>query len=185
MLRDNDYRHVIDQVDDFLHDVLSPPPVGPIADALAGMKDRRGAGALAAHLNDPADTSDDAKRAARALVEIGGTSELPEIERFFALYRTSAIDDDLVAAVDNAAAALLHIGGDAQKALVAGGATAVSTDKARPLKKRFGGAPSLRASATGSIRHSADDHAAHAPWVRRAGPGGPVRPSASGCTGSW
>ena len=42
---------------DFLKDVLRPPPVGPLADALAGMKETRAAPALVSHLFDPADTT--------------------------------------------------------------------------------------------------------------------------------
>ena len=52
---------------DFLSDVLRPPPVGPLADALAAMNETRAAPLLARHLNDPANTPDDIERAARAL----------------------------------------------------------------------------------------------------------------------
>jgi outer membrane protein assembly factor BamB len=51
---------------DFLRDVLMSPPVGPIADALAAMKEPKGAPLLASHLLDPADSDDDVRRERRA-----------------------------------------------------------------------------------------------------------------------
>lgn len=96
---------------DFLSDVLRSPPVGPIADALASMGERRAAPLLAAHLNDPSDTSNDVRRAAHALVTLATPSELEPVRTFFALYRATADDDDLVASVIDAAKIIVEVGG--------------------------------------------------------------------------
>jgi outer membrane protein assembly factor BamB len=96
---------------DFLKDVLRPPPVGPIAQALAEMKENRAAALLASHLLDPADTPDDVKHAAAALVALGGPGELPTIKQFFAMYRGAAESDEVALAAVSAGEALLRLGG--------------------------------------------------------------------------
>ena len=103
---------------DFLKDVLRAPPVGPIADALAGMGEKGAAPLLAQHLAEPADTSDDVKRVAAALGVLGGPSELPALKTFFALYRATVDDEQMVAAVGHAGAALLKLGGAEGRAIV-------------------------------------------------------------------
>jgi outer membrane protein assembly factor BamB len=98
---------------DFMADIVRPPPVGPLADALAAMKETRAAPLLALHLNDPADSSDDVRRAAAALVMLATSDELEQIRTFFALYRGMAapdIDHNIESAVISAAAALLKLG---------------------------------------------------------------------------
>lgn len=95
-----------------------PPPVGPLADALAGLKDARGAAPLARHLNDPADSMDDVVRAARALEVLASSSEARPLSTFFALYRATADDEGLVQAVLSVAKALLRVGGADGRALV-------------------------------------------------------------------
>jgi len=92
---------------DFLKDVLSEPPVGPIAVALGAMKERAAAPLLAAHLLDPNDTPDDVKQTAAALAVVGGPDELLAMRQFFGMYRASAEDDDVAAAVVSIAEALL------------------------------------------------------------------------------
>jgi outer membrane protein assembly factor BamB len=96
---------------DFLSDVLRPPPVGPLADALAAINEPRAAPLLARHLNDPANTPDDIERAARALNKLATKKELDELKTFFALYRATADEEALVRAVLSTAAALIRIGG--------------------------------------------------------------------------
>lgn len=103
---------------DFLKDVLSPPPVGPIADALAAMKESRGAPALAKHLLDPANTDDDVRRAAAALAVLSSKGEADEIERFFAMYRGTAETEDVARAVASAGEAMLRIDPKKGRALV-------------------------------------------------------------------
>jgi outer membrane protein assembly factor BamB len=108
---------------DYLAGVLRPPPVGPLADALAAMKDLRAAPLLAAHLGDPATPPDDVRRAAAALVELAGKGEIEPIRGFFARYRglgEPEIDSAIQAAVVSAAAALIKIGA---RDAVAGAAT--------------------------------------------------------------
>ena len=96
---------------DFLSDVLRSPPVGPMADALAAMGEKRAAPLLAEHLNDPSDTPNDVRRAAHALVTLATAAELAAVRTFFALYRSTADDDDLVASVIDAAKVIVDVGG--------------------------------------------------------------------------
>jgi outer membrane protein assembly factor BamB len=114
--------HLIAALDrryDFVRDVLRPPPVGPIADALAGMGDAKGAAALARALNDPQTAGDDVKHAAAALVLLATDAEVAPMESFFALYRCTAESDDVVAAVVSIANALVRVQGDRGKITVA------------------------------------------------------------------
>lgn len=105
---------------DFLKDVLRPPPVGPIAQALGAMKDKGAGALLASHLLDPADTVDDVKQAAAALAVVAGPDQLPTLKQFFGMYRARAEDDDLAAAV-------VSVG----QALIAQGAGGIVTDAAK------------------------------------------------------
>jgi len=103
---------------DYMHDVLTTPPVGPLADALAAMKERRAAPLLAMHLNEPADSPDDIRRAARALVDLASDEEAGALQTFFALYRAAADSPDLVAAVVDVARALMRVGGTEGRKLI-------------------------------------------------------------------
>lgn len=94
---------------DFLKDVLMSPPVGPIADALAAMKEPRAAPLLATHLLDPADTDDDTRRAAAALSIVATKEELSRLYKFFAMYRGTAEGEEQVLAVASAAEAILRL----------------------------------------------------------------------------
>jgi hypothetical protein len=96
----------------------APPPVGPLADALAGLRDSRAAAPLARHLNDPANSMDDIVRAARALEVLATSAEQRELTTFFALYRATADDPALVSAVLSVGTALLRVGGSAGRATV-------------------------------------------------------------------
>jgi outer membrane protein assembly factor BamB len=109
----------LDRHYDFLKDVLRPPPVGPIAQALAAMNEVGGASALASHLVDPADTDDDIKQAALALVLLGSPAEVPKLEEFLAMYRDSPEEPaDISDAVVSAGQALLKFGGLEGKAVI-------------------------------------------------------------------
>ncbi|MBS2014667.1 MAG: PQQ-binding-like beta-propeller repeat protein [Deltaproteobacteria bacterium] len=103
---------------DFLRDVLASPPVGPIADALAAMKDPKAAPLVASHLLDPHDTDDDVKRAAAALAVLGSKDELPALRQFFAMYRSTAESEDIALAVASVGEALLRIDPKEGRALV-------------------------------------------------------------------
>jgi outer membrane protein assembly factor BamB len=108
---------------DYLAGPLRPPPVGPLADALAAMKETRAAPLLAAHLGDPATPPDDVRRAAAALIDLGGKAEIEPLRRFFAHYRglgEPEVDSAIQAAVVSSAAALIKIGA---RDVVAGAAT--------------------------------------------------------------
>ena len=103
---------------DFLHDVLLTPPVGPMAQALAAMKEKQAAPLLAAHLLDPADTDDDVKQAAAALVDLGDASQVPTLKQFVMLYRAAADSEGTAAAVVSAGQALLGYGGPEGRKIV-------------------------------------------------------------------
>jgi hypothetical protein len=84
-----------------------------MADALAAMKEPRAAPLRAAHLNDPADSSDDIRRAAAALAVLATRAEIEPIRSFFAQYRglsSPDIDDKIEGAVLSAAVALVKLG---------------------------------------------------------------------------
>ncbi len=97
---------------DFLSDVLQGPPVGPLADALAAMNEKRAAPLLARHLNDPANTPDDVKRAAHALTSLATAKEVDDLKIFFSLYRATADSPELIAATIDVARALVNVGGE-------------------------------------------------------------------------
>ena len=101
---------------DFLKDVLRTPPVGPIAHALGAMKEKAAAPLLASHLLDPADTEDDIKQTAAALAVLAGAGEVPALREFFGMYRATAEDDDMAAAVVNIGQALAATGDKAGRA---------------------------------------------------------------------
>ncbi|MFO0661157.1 MAG: PQQ-binding-like beta-propeller repeat protein [Polyangiaceae bacterium] len=103
---------------DYLADVLRGPPVGPIADALGAIGDKRGAPALAKQLNDPNTSSDDLRRAAAALETLATPAEAKELETFFALNRFTTIDAAIENALVSVAKALLRVGTDHGKDLV-------------------------------------------------------------------
>jgi len=103
---------------DFLHDVLLSPPVGPMAQALAAMKEKSAAPLLASHLLDPADTDDDVKQAAAALVDLGTPAEVPALKQFFKLYRAYPDSEGVAAAVVSSGQALLAFGGPEGRKIV-------------------------------------------------------------------
>lgn len=84
---------------DYLDDVLLPPPVGPIAQALAGMKDPAAAAPLATHLLDPETPLADLAQLSDALASLAGPAEAPALRQFFAMYRANADSAELAAAV--------------------------------------------------------------------------------------
>jgi outer membrane protein assembly factor BamB len=103
---------------DYVSDVLLPPPLGPLADALAAMNEVSATPLLARHLNDPANEMADVERAAVALGKLATPAEFEDLRTFFALYRATADEPSLVSAVVAVAGALLRIGGAPGKALV-------------------------------------------------------------------
>jgi outer membrane protein assembly factor BamB len=103
---------------DYVSDVLLPPPLGPLADALAAMNEVSATPLLARHLNDPANEMADVERAAVALGKLATPAEYEELRTFFALYRATADEPSLVNAVVAVAGALLRIGGAPGKTVV-------------------------------------------------------------------
>jgi outer membrane protein assembly factor BamB len=84
---------------DYVSDVLLPPPLGPLADALAAMNEVSATPLLARHLNDPANEMADVERAAVALGKLATPAEYEDLRTFFALYRATADEPSLVKAV--------------------------------------------------------------------------------------
>ncbi|HVY30376.1 MAG TPA: PQQ-binding-like beta-propeller repeat protein [Polyangiaceae bacterium] len=103
---------------DYVSDVLLPPPLGPLSDALAAMNEVSATPLLARHLNDPANEMADVERAAVALGKLATPAEYEDLRTFFALYRATADEPSLVNAVVAVAGALLRIGGTGGKTLV-------------------------------------------------------------------
>jgi outer membrane protein assembly factor BamB len=103
---------------DYVSDVLLPPPLGPIADALSAMNEVSATPLLAEHLNDPANDMADVERAAQALGKLATPKEYEPLRTFFALYRATADEPSLVSAVIAVGSALLRIGGEQGKLVV-------------------------------------------------------------------
>jgi len=103
---------------DYVSDVLLPPPLGPLADALAAMNEVSATPLLARHLNDPANEMADVERAAVALGKLATPAEYEDLRTFFALYRATADEPSLVNAVVAIGGALLRIGGAPGKTVV-------------------------------------------------------------------
>ncbi len=103
---------------DYLSDVLRPPPVAPLADALGAMGVKEAAPLLAEHLNDPADTPEDIEHAAAALETLATPDQYEPIKTFFSLYRATADQEPLVKAVVAAGKALVRVGGSNGKDVV-------------------------------------------------------------------
>jgi outer membrane protein assembly factor BamB len=116
---------------DFLKDVLRAPPVGPIAQALEAMKEKSAAPMLAAHLLDTADTDDDVRQTAAALAVVAGPDQAPALRQFFGMYRATAENDDIAAAVVSVGQALLTLNDGTRVADAAKDDTTVSYAKER------------------------------------------------------
>jgi outer membrane protein assembly factor BamB len=100
---------------DYLKDVLEGPPVGPLADALAAMGEKRAAPLLAEHILDPMTEPEDVKRAVMALTVLAGEGELGALQTFFRFYRCSE-QEELAQSAVLAAKAIIRVGGDKVKA---------------------------------------------------------------------
>ncbi|MCC6213280.1 MAG: PQQ-binding-like beta-propeller repeat protein [Polyangiaceae bacterium] len=96
---------------DFLSDERRPPPVGPLAEALAAIGDPRAAAPLARHLNDPATPLEALERCARALETLATPAETEALLQFFSLYRAAAEQPEIVRAVVSVARTLRRVGG--------------------------------------------------------------------------
>jgi outer membrane protein assembly factor BamB len=137
---------------DYLKDVLRPPPVAPIAKALAALDRKADAALLAEHLLDPEDTSEDTKETAAALLVVGGPKELPAMRQFFGMYRASADDDDVADAVVSIGRAMLALHDTEGRTAVE---TAVRDEMTVPyardrLEALLGGSDSNEGSAKGA-----------------------------------
>ncbi len=97
---------------DYLKGTKSPP-VGPMAKALAGMKEKKAAGPLLSHLLDPALAQIDLLDCAEAVAALADKEHLPELKRFVNMYRGNATGNlKLVDAIGAIATAILRIEGE-------------------------------------------------------------------------
>ena len=125
-------RHMLEALSrhyDFLQGE-DPPPLGPLAEALAKLGELSAAPLLAEHLLDPANASAEIEKVALALVYLATERELPQLETFFALHRATADDDALVGAVAHVARAIVAVAGDEGRAFVAKGVSDPTTHPA-------------------------------------------------------
>jgi outer membrane protein assembly factor BamB len=94
---------------DFLGDVLVSPPVGPMAEALAAMKEPKASSTLAPYLTDPNITDDDVKRVAAAMLVSATPQELPQLRTFFMMYRAGSESEDMAIATATVAQTILKL----------------------------------------------------------------------------
>ncbi len=94
---------------DFLGDVLVSPPVGPMAEALAAMKEPKASSSLAPYLTDPNITDDDVKRVAAAMLVSATTSDLPQLRTFFMMYRSASESEDMAIATATVGQTILKL----------------------------------------------------------------------------
>lgn len=87
------------------------PPVGALARALAGLREREAVPLLLAHLRDPATSERDIGVIAQALAQIGDTSAAEPLAEFLRLYHADADSDDMVAALGAVAEAVVTLQG--------------------------------------------------------------------------
>lgn len=99
-------------------DPLALPPLGPLADALGALGERRAAPLLAEQLNHPGHSASALARAAGALEHLASEAEYANLSVFFSLHRTIADQPERVEAVNAIGRALLRIGGERGHALV-------------------------------------------------------------------
>lgn len=103
---------------DYLKDVLTPPPSGPIAQALAQIKDPASPAPLASHLVDPATPDPDLRQVAAALAVVSTDHELAQLKQFLAMYQGTTENEDVESAVVSVAQGILKVGGKDGRALV-------------------------------------------------------------------
>jgi outer membrane protein assembly factor BamB len=119
----------LDRAPDPARDALRPPPLGPIAEALHGMNERRGAALLARRLLWPQTPPEALRKIAGALVDLGSLAEVAALEAFFSAHLTDE-DADTHEALVAAARALLKLGGLPARSLVIQAATDPATPAA-------------------------------------------------------
>jgi outer membrane protein assembly factor BamB len=103
----------------FLKDTRTPP-VGPMATALAAMKDTKAAGLLLDQLLDPALPNRDLLDTAQGVSALATAAQMPGLQKFVQLYRGSATGNlALTDALGAIGAAILRVGGpDGKKFIV-------------------------------------------------------------------
>jgi outer membrane protein assembly factor BamB len=97
---------------DFLKGTRTPP-VGPMAKALAAMKEKKAAGPLLAQLLDPALPQNDLVETAEGLAVLAEKEHLAQLQRFVNMYRGSSTGNlRLTDAIGAVATAIARIDGD-------------------------------------------------------------------------
>jgi outer membrane protein assembly factor BamB len=102
----------------FLTDARTPP-VGPMATALAAMKEKKAAGPLLDQLLDPALPQKDLLDTANGVGALASAEQVPQLEKFINLYRGSATGNlALTDAIGSIAHAIIRLGGAKGKEFV-------------------------------------------------------------------
>lgn len=125
-LRRNGADHMLRALErrfNYLEGVLETPPLAPLSQALAAMKEVRAAPLLADHLLDPATSTEDMRHVAAALEVLAGQAEADKLRTFFSLYRATATDADVAESVVRVAGALLRIDAKHSRQLIAAATT--------------------------------------------------------------
>jgi len=113
----------------FLKDTRTPP-VGPMATALAAMKETKAAGLLLDQLLDPALPNRDLLDTAQGVSALAGKEQMPGLQKFVQLYRGSSTGNlSLTDALGAVGAAILRVGGADGKTFVVNIQKDALTDK--------------------------------------------------------
>jgi outer membrane protein assembly factor BamB len=136
-------------------DPLALAPLGPLADALGALGERRAAPLLAEQLNHPGHSAGAIARAAAALEQLASEAEYANLSVFFSLHRTIADQPERIEAVNAIGRTLLRIGGERGRTLVQQAARdpLTVTEVRQELTRALGEAPASKAPPTG--RHGA------------------------------
>ncbi|GAC1573600.1 MAG: hypothetical protein NVS3B20_05340 [Polyangiales bacterium] len=112
----------------FLKDTRTPP-VGPMAKALATMKEKKAAQPLLEQLLDPALPNKDLLMTAEGVSALASTEQIPQLKRFIAMYRGSAAGNiSLTDACGAIASAIVRLDAEKGKEWVAATAKDSLTD---------------------------------------------------------
>ncbi len=121
----------LDRPADPARDLLRPPPIGSIAEALRGMNERRGAALLARRLLWAQTPPEVLRKITEALVDLGSLAEVAALEAFFSAHLPDT-NPDTQEALFAAAQALLKLGGLPARSLV----IHATTDPLTPIALR-------------------------------------------------
>jgi outer membrane protein assembly factor BamB len=94
-------------------DGTTAPPVGPLAQAAANLKEKKAVGPLLAHLNDPNTRARDLPQLVDALKKLQDPAAIEPLTDFLKLYHADESDEYLIEALGKSADALVALSGPA------------------------------------------------------------------------